>query len=106
MADSSFRVIPRGNGGCDVEMDKRNGRTQTVPGFRSEHEAHAWIVQARRMIRNAGPWTSRAPQKPVSKPISEVSNAPSSPLAEQKRLRETRNRAAIRRALVGATDKR
>jgi hypothetical protein len=65
MTDISYRVVPRGKSGFDVEMDKPDGRKRTVPGFRSEHEAVAWIVQAKRMIRDAGPWTPLAPRKPV-----------------------------------------
>ena len=65
MTDIAYRVVPRGKNGFDVEMDKPDGRKQTVPGFRSEHEADAWIVQAKRMIRDAGPWTPLAPRKPT-----------------------------------------
>jgi hypothetical protein len=65
MTDISYRIVPRGKSGFDVEMDKPDGRKRTVPGFRSEHEADAWIVQAKRMIRDAGPWTPLAPRKPV-----------------------------------------
>jgi hypothetical protein len=78
MTDISYRVVPRGKSGFDVEMDKPDGRKQTVPGFRSEHEADAWIVQAKRMIRDAGPWTPLAPRKPV--PVAaEAVKSPSPP---------------------------
>ncbi len=79
MTDISYRVVPRGKSGFDVEMDKPDGRKQTVPGFRSEHEADAWIVQAKRMIRDAGPWTPLAPRKPV--PTATAEAAKSSPPA-------------------------
>jgi hypothetical protein len=77
MTDISYRVVPRGKSGFDVEMDKPDGRKQTVPGFRSEHEADAWIVQAKRMIRDAGPWTPLAPRKPT--PATTVDAAAKSP---------------------------
>jgi len=72
MTDISYRVVPRGKSGFDVEMDKPDGRKQTVPGFRSEHEAEAWIVQAKRMIRDAGPWTPLAPRKPAAATTGET----------------------------------
>jgi hypothetical protein len=72
MTDISYRVVPRGKSGFDVEMDMSDGRKRTVPGFRSEHEADAWIVQAKRMIRDAGPWTPLAPRKPVPAATGEV----------------------------------
>ncbi|HUB12115.1 MAG TPA: hypothetical protein VMB34_09165 [Acetobacteraceae bacterium] len=65
MTEFSYRVVPRGKNGFDVEMEKPDGRKQTVPGFHSEHEADAWIVQAKRMIREAAPWTSPTPRKPT-----------------------------------------
>jgi hypothetical protein len=79
MTDISYRVVPRGKSGFDVEMDMSDGRKRTVPGFRSEHEADAWIVQAKRMIRDAGPWTPLAPRKPV--PVSTGEAAKSAPSA-------------------------
>jgi hypothetical protein len=79
MTEISYRVVPKAKGGFDVEMERPDGRKRTVPGFFSEHEADAWIVQAKRMIRDAGPWTPLAPRKPtspaaglVSKPLESV----------------------------------
>jgi hypothetical protein len=106
MADTSYRVVPRGKSGFDVEMDKPGGRKKTVPGFRSEHEANAWIVQAKRMIRDAAPWTPLAPRKPVSKAISEAPNTPPPPQMEQKRVQDVRNGAATRRGQVRAIRER
>jgi hypothetical protein len=97
MAESSYRVVPRGKSGFDVEMDKPNGRKTTVPGFRSEHEANAWIVQAQRLIRDAGPWTPLAPRKPVAKSTSQVSEPPVPPL-EQQQVQDTGSGAAPRRS--------
>lgn len=76
MTDISYRVVPRGKNGFDVEMDMSDGRKRTVPGFRSEHEADAWIVQAKRMIRDAGPWTPLAPRKPVPAATGEAAKSP------------------------------
>jgi len=76
MTDISYRVVPRGKSGFDVEMDKPDGRKQTVPGFRSEHEAEAWIVQAKRMIRDASPWTPLAPRKPTQAATAETPKSP------------------------------
>jgi hypothetical protein len=98
MADTSYRVVPRGNSEFDVEMDRSDGRKKTIPGFRSEHEANAWIVQAKRLIRDAGPWTPLAPRKPVPKPVSAAAATPSPLQTEQKQVQDTRNRAATRRA--------
>jgi hypothetical protein len=64
MVDTSYRVIPAADGSFDVEMSKPNGHTKTAPGFGSEHEAEAWIVQAKRMKRDAAPWTPLVPRKP------------------------------------------
>jgi hypothetical protein len=83
MTDISYRVVPRGKSGFDVEMDKSDGRKRTVPGFRSEHEADAWIVQAKRMIRDAGPWTPLAPRKPVPAATAEAPKSPPSEQTEQ-----------------------
>jgi len=84
MAENSYRVVPRGKSGFDVEMDKPSGRKTTVPGFRSEHEANAWIVQAQRLIRDAGPWTPLAPRKPVARAISGMAEVTSPAPMEDK----------------------
>ena len=83
MTEISYRVVSRGKNGFDVEMDKPDGRKQTVPGFHSEHEADAWIVQAKRMIRDAGPWTPLAPRKPTQAATSEAAKAAPPAQAEQ-----------------------
>jgi hypothetical protein len=77
MVEDVYRVIARGKSGFDVEMAKADGRRKIVPGFRSEHEANAWIVQAKRMIRDASPWTPLAPRKPA---VSGVAEAPPQPI--------------------------
>jgi hypothetical protein len=104
MADNSYRIVPKGKNGFDVEMEKPGGRKTTVPGFRSEHEANAWIVQTKRMIRDAGPWTPLAPRKPTAKPPEAAPKEPEAAPTqiEQKQVQDTRNRAATRRANVRA----
>jgi len=64
MVDTSYSVVPGTQGGFDVKMAKPNGRQRIAPGFGSEHEANAWIVQAKRMKREAAPWAPLAPRKP------------------------------------------
>jgi hypothetical protein len=106
MTDISYRVVPRGKSGFDVEMDKPDGRKQTVPGFRSEHEADAWIVQAKRMIRDAGPWTPLAPRKPAQAATAEAPKSPAPAQTEppshagQTAVQEAGNRAASPRSRV------
>jgi hypothetical protein len=84
MVDNSYRVIRRGKDDFDVEMAKPGGRLKTVPGFRSEHEANAWIVQAKRMIRDAGPWTPLVPRKPTARVLAESPLAASGAQIEQR----------------------
>ena len=62
MAETSYRIVRRTARSFDVEMEKPDGHHTTVTGFGSEHEADAWIVQAKRMIRAAGPWTPLVPR--------------------------------------------
>jgi hypothetical protein len=106
MTDISYRVVPRGKSGFDVEMDKPDGRKQTVPGFRSEHEADAWIVQAKRMIRDAGPWTPLAPRKPTPAATADAAKVPPAAQPEppaataQAATQDNGNRAATPRVRV------
>ncbi len=65
MVETSYNVVPGSQGGFDVQMAKPGGRQTIAPGFGSEHEANAWIVQAKRMKREAAPWAPLAPRKPV-----------------------------------------
>ena len=96
MADNSYNVVPRGKSGFDVQMARPDGRQKTVTGFASEHEANAWIIQAKRMIRDAGPWTPLAPRKPNAAATSETPPAP--PQVQQQQIQDANNRAANRRA--------
>jgi len=63
MVDISYRVMPGVGGSFDVEITRHGGRPRTAAGFGSEHEANAWIIQAQRMIREAGPWSPLVPRK-------------------------------------------
>ena len=105
MAENSYHVVSRDKGVFDVEMSKPSGRRTIVPGFRSEHEANAWIIQAKRMIREAGPWTPLVPRKPAAVTISEISLAPSDQQAERQ-IQKARNAAATRRADARAVGER
>jgi hypothetical protein len=102
MAETSYRVVPRGRNGFDVEMEKPNRPKKTVPGFRSEHEANAWIVQAKRLIRDAAPWTPLAPRRPAAKEASGASASTERTSTEQA-LIQSRNGSASRRAHDGST---
>ena len=50
MATVAFRVIPQKNRTYAVELVRLDGSRRTITGFRSEHEAQAWGIQAERMI--------------------------------------------------------
>jgi hypothetical protein len=63
MVDISYRVMPDAVGGFDVQMTKPDGQAKTATGFGSEHEALAWIVQTKRIKREAAPWTPLVPRK-------------------------------------------
>ncbi len=63
MVDTTYRVVPGAAGEFDVQMARPNGQVKTATGFGSEHEATAWIVQAKRMKRDAAPWTPLVPRK-------------------------------------------
>jgi hypothetical protein len=64
MVDTTYHVVPGATGEFDVQMVRPNGQVKTATGFGSEHEATAWIVQAKRMKRDAAPWTPLVPRKP------------------------------------------
>jgi hypothetical protein len=64
MVDTTYRVVAGAAGEFDVQMARPNGQVKTATGFGSEHEATAWIVQAKRMKRDAAPWTPLVPRKP------------------------------------------
>jgi hypothetical protein len=110
MVDRWFRVVPRGDSVFDVEMHIPDGRSRTVPGFCSEHEADAWIVQAKRMIREAGPWTRLTPRRPASaaasEALSEALTAPSRPPMPPNRVADGRAGAAARRPRIGPARER
>ncbi len=57
MEKTTYRVVSRrGGASFDVEIAGPTGKPRTVPGFGSEHEANAWIIQAQRLVHAASPW--------------------------------------------------
>ena len=54
MATVTFRVVPKKNRTYAVELVHPDGSRRTIPGFRSEHEAQAWGIQAERMMSAEG----------------------------------------------------
>ncbi len=75
MVDTSYQVVAGADGSFDVQMSKPNGHSKTAAGFGSEHEANAWIVQAKRMKRDAAPWTPLVPRKPGADAAIRSANA-------------------------------
>ena len=71
-------------------MAKPDGRRKLIEGFGSEHEASAWIVQAQRMIRAAGPWTPLAPRKPNVRTSMQLAPATSLPQSAQQHVQNVR----------------
>jgi hypothetical protein len=63
MVDTSYHVTPGAGDGFDVHMTKPGGQVKTATGFGSEHEAQAWIIQTKRMMRDAAPWIPLVPRK-------------------------------------------
>jgi hypothetical protein len=55
MAIATFQVLPQGDGSINVEMTTAGGQLRTIAGFRSEHEATAWVVQIQRLLQQADP---------------------------------------------------
>jgi hypothetical protein len=55
MAIATFHSSPQRDGSVNVEMTTAGGQLRTIPGFRSEHEAAAWIVQTERLLQQADP---------------------------------------------------
>jgi hypothetical protein len=50
MAIATFQVSPQGDGSFNVAMTTPGRQLRTIPGFGSEHEPAAWIVQTRRLL--------------------------------------------------------
>jgi len=63
MATVTFRVVPKKNRTYHVELVRPDDILRTITGFRSEHEAQAWGVQAERMISAEGPQLAAALRK-------------------------------------------
>lgn len=57
-----FQVVEQPNHSFNVNLTAADGRLKTIPGFSSEHEAAAWIVQTERMLQGAEPRFRSAPR--------------------------------------------
>jgi hypothetical protein len=55
MAIPQFQLIRLPKGSFSVDMTTPDGRRKTVPGFSTEHEAVAWIVQMERALQENDP---------------------------------------------------
>jgi hypothetical protein len=55
MAIATFQLSQQGDGSFNVAMTKPGGQLRTIPGFGSEHEASAWIIQTERLLLQADP---------------------------------------------------
>jgi hypothetical protein len=64
MASPWFQVTRQPNHSFNVNLTTADGHLKTIPGFSSEHEAAAWIVQTERMLKDTDP---RFRQPPRSK---------------------------------------
>jgi hypothetical protein len=69
MATVTFRVIPQKNCTYYVELVRPDGSRRTITGFRSEHEAQAWGVQAERMIKADRSWLTRPAASPRTQAV-------------------------------------
>ena len=50
MTHPVFRLIWESDHTFSVSLKTPQGRLKTIPGFASEHEARAWIVQTQRLL--------------------------------------------------------
>jgi hypothetical protein len=67
MAIATFQLSPQGDGSFNVEMTTAGGQFRTIPGFSSEHEAAAWIVQTQRLLQQANPRVINTPPRDAPK---------------------------------------
>ena len=63
MASPRFQVARQPNHSFNVNLTTADGRLKTIPGFGSEHEAAAWIVQTERMLQDTDPALPPATQE-------------------------------------------
>jgi hypothetical protein len=68
MAIATFQVSLQGDGSFNVEMTTEGGQSRTIPGFSSEHEAAAWIVQTQRLLQQANPRFNTPPRDAPKRP--------------------------------------
>jgi hypothetical protein len=55
MGKTTYGLTRQEDGRISVEMTKPNGRRRTIPDFRDEAEANAWIIQMQRLTDGANP---------------------------------------------------
>jgi hypothetical protein len=65
---ATFRTSSCRDGSFSVEMTTAGGQLRTIPGFRSEHEAAAWIVQTERLLQQADPRFHAPPRDVLRRP--------------------------------------
>jgi hypothetical protein len=68
MAIAIFQIAPQNDGSFTVEMTKAGGQLRTIPGFGSEHEAAAWIVQTQRLLQKTDPRFHTPPRDVPKRP--------------------------------------
>jgi hypothetical protein len=67
MAIATFHMAPQNDGSVSVEMTTAGGQIRTIPGFGSEHEAAAWIVQTRRLLQRTDPRFHTPPREALKR---------------------------------------
>jgi hypothetical protein len=55
MTSPGFQIVQQPDNSFNVQLTTAHGRLKTIPGFSSEHEAAAWIVQTQRMLQGTDP---------------------------------------------------
>jgi hypothetical protein len=68
MAIATFQIAPQNDRSYTVEMTKAGGQIRTIPGFGSEHEAAAWIVQTQRLLQQTDPRFHMPPRDGPKRP--------------------------------------
>lgn len=46
---TTYKAVPRADGGYDIQIVSDNGVRQTLLGFKTEAEAKAWIAEDKRL---------------------------------------------------------
>jgi hypothetical protein len=66
MAIATFQISPQNDDSFNVEMTTAGDLLRTIPGFGSEHEAKAWIVQISACFNRPIHVTTHRPEMPSS----------------------------------------